>query len=83
MNTSAIPSQVWSASLQQETLAAIEELRCDPQGKLHFKHHTLGWATADIQGLMSGTHCLQNKQGGEQYTFDCPEQLLAAGWCVD
>lgn len=77
------PIDAWSISLQQQTLEAIEELRCDPNGALHFKHKTLGYAKTEVTDLIAGIYKLVNKKTGQQYSFKNQNELLSAGWCID
>jgi hypothetical protein len=74
---------VWSAALQQQTRDAIEQLPLTPDGKLHFKHPTLGGACASLNDLLNDQLLLQVKMGGDLYQFVNVEALLQAGWALD
>ncbi len=74
---------VWSAALQQQTRDAIEQLPLTSDGKLHFKHPTLGGACASLNDLLNDQLLLQVKMGGDLYQFVNVEALLQAGWALD
>lgn len=77
------PASPWSDSLRQQTRQAIEEIRLTPDGHLHFKHSTLGYAYATLDELIQERLVLHPKAGGEVYPFDDVDDLLQAGWAVD
>ena len=43
------PASPWSDSLHQQTRQTIAELPLTPDGRLHFKHSTLGYAYAILE----------------------------------
>ncbi|MBV5297621.1 MAG: hypothetical protein JZU64_05655 [Rhodoferax sp.] len=73
----------WSDTLQHQTRLAIDNLAVTPDGKLHFKHGTLGFAWADFFDLRNDRLLLRAKKSDQQYDFDSVEGLLQAGWAVD
>lgn len=76
-------SSSWSESLQQQTREAIENLQIGPDGLLHFKHKTLGYAVSDIEGLLGKGIALQVKDGLAKYVFASAGELIEAGWAID
>ncbi len=77
------PTSTWSESLQQQTRQAIAQLPVTPDGYLHFKHPTLGYAYATIDDLMHDRLLLRSKTGSNDHRFAEVEALLQAGWAVD
>ena len=77
------PISSWSESLKQQTRQAIAQLPVTPDGQLHFKHPTLGYAYATLNDLMHERLLLRSKTGSDEYRFDDVEALLQAGWTVD
>ena len=77
------PTASWSDSLQQQTRAAIEQIPVTPDGNLHFKHATQGYAYATVDDLCQDRLVLHAKSGGDEHRFDDVEALLRAGWAVD
>ena len=77
------PTSSWSQSLQQQTREAIEQTLVTPDGRLHFKHPTLGYANATLDDLSHDRLLLRSKTGSDEYRFDDVEALLQAGWAVD
>ena len=77
------PTSHWSESLQQQTREAIEQIPVTPDGHLHFKHPTLGYAYATLDELSLDRLLLRSKIGSDVYRFDDVEALLQAGWAVD
>lgn len=77
------PTSSWSDSLQQQTREAIEQIPVTPDGNLHFKHATQGYAYATVDDLCHDRLVLHCKEGGDQHRFDDVEALLRAGWAVD
>lgn len=73
----------WSDDLQQQTRDAIEEMPITPDGRLHFKHATLGYASVTLEELMNDRLILRSRTQGALYRFDDVEALLQAGWAVD
>ena len=79
----AHPTSTWSESLQQQTREAIEKIRMAPDGRLHFKQPTLGYAYATLDDLTQDRLILHSKTGNEEHRFAEVEALLQAGWAVD
>lgn len=77
------PTTTWSESLQQQTRDAIEQMPVTPDGRIHFKHPTLGYAYATLDDLFNDRLILHAKTGSEEYRFEGVEALLQAGWAVD
>ena len=73
----------WSETLQQQTRDAIAQLPVTPDGKLHFKHPTLGGACATLRDLCDDRLLLKSKTGGDEHRFDDVDALLQAGWAID
>jgi hypothetical protein len=73
----------WSDDLQQQTRDAIEEMPITPDGRLHFKHATLGYASVTLDELMNGRLILRSRTPSALYRFEDVEALLQAGWAVD
>lgn len=78
-----LPTSPWSDTLQQQTRDTIEQLLVTPDGRIHFKHPTLGYAYATLDDLMQERLLLQAKAGSESYWFETVEALLQAGWAID
>ena len=77
------PTSTWSESLQQRTREAIGQIPVTPDGQLHFKHPTLGYAHATLNDLTHDGLLLRSKTGGDDHRFDAVEALLLAGWAID
>lgn len=77
------PTSTWSESLLQRTREAIEQIPVTPDGYLHFKHPTLGYACATIDDLVDGRLVLRSSTGSDEHQFAEVEALLQAGWVVD
>lgn len=77
------PASIWSESLQQQTRDAIAQLPMTADGRLHFKHATLGGAYATYDDLCDDRPVLHAKNGGDAYCFAEIEALLQAGWAID
>ena len=73
----------WSETMQQQTRDAIEQMPVTSDGRIHFKHPTLGYAYATLEDLMQERLLLHAKTGTEEYRFEEVEALLQAGWSVD
>ena len=77
------PASSWSESLQQQTRDAIEQMTVTPDGRIHFKHPTLGYAHATFDDLFNDCLILRSKTGIDEYRFAEVEALLLAGWAID
>lgn len=77
------PTISWSESLQQQTCQAIEQLAVALDGKLHFKHPTLGYAYATLDDLMYDCLILHSRKGSSEYRLAGVDALLDAGWVID
>jgi hypothetical protein len=77
------PTSSWSENLQQQTREAIKETPITPDGRLHFKHPTQGYAYVKVEELSLSRLCLYRKPGGEQFWVDGVDGLLQAGWALD
>ena len=77
------PASSWSESLQQQTRDAIEQMPVTPDGRIHFKHPTLGYAYATFDDLFNDCLILRSKTGIGEYRFAEVDALLLAGWAVD
>ena len=75
--------RMWSESLQQQTREAIEDLFLGPDGNLHFKHHTSGYAHATLAGLMGCGITLILGKTKDALKFESVDSLLQAGWVID
>lgn len=73
----------WSRSLQQQTRLGLELAPVTPDGRLHFKHPTKGYAYLKLEELNDTHIVLYTKPEGEQLRFDDTDALLAAGWALD
>lgn len=73
----------WSDSLQQQTRDIIAEMPITRDGRLHFKHATLGYASAAMEDVFNNRLLLRAKTGANEYLFEDVEALLQAGWAVD
>ncbi len=78
-----MPSTSWSETLQQQTREAVEGIQIMPDGLLHFKHKTLGYAASGIEDFVRDGIVLRAKKGEEAYTFANANELIAAGWAID
>ena len=54
-----------------------------PDGRIHFKHTTLGYAYATLNDLFNDCLILRSKTGIDEYRFAEVEALLLAGWAID
>ena len=77
------PTSSWSESLQQQTCQAIEQLAVAPDGKLHFKHPTLGYAYVTLDDLMHDCLILHSQESSSEYRLAGVDALLHAGWVID
>ena len=77
------PASSWSESLQQQTRDAIEQMPVTPDGRIHFKHPTLGYAYATLDDLFNDCLILRSKTGSDEHLFAEVEALLQAGWAID
>ena len=77
------PASSWSERLQQQTRDAIEQVPVTPDGRIHFKHPTLGYAYATFDDLFNHCLILRSKTGIDEYRFAEVEALLQAGWAND
>jgi hypothetical protein len=77
------PTSSWSESLQQQTRQAIAQLPLTPDGQLHFKHPTQGYAYAKLDDLMRDRLVLHCKNGSSAYRLAGVDALLRAGWVID
>ena len=77
------PTSPWSENLQQLTRDAIEQIPVTPDGCLHFKHASLGFAYATLTDLMDDRLVLRGRQAGDSYPFAQVDALLEAGWALD
>ena len=77
------PTSTWSESLQQQTRQAIEQIPVMPDGQLHFKHPTLGYAYATIDELIHDRLVLRSITESKEHRFAEVEALLQAGWAID
>ena len=73
----------WSEALTQQTRDAIDELPVTPDGRIHFKHPTLGYAYATLDDLFNERLILHAQTRSEEYCFAAVETLLQAGWAID
>ena len=76
------PTSNWSENLRQ-TRQAIAQLPVTPDGHLHFKQLTQGYAHATLDDLMHGRLLLRSKTGSDEYRFAEVEALLQAGWAIN
>ena len=76
-------TSTWSESLQQRTREAIGQIPVTPDGQLHFKHPTLGYAYATIDDLVHERLVLRSKTGGDEHRFADVDAMLQVGWAVD
>lgn len=83
-STSGHPQRKWSNSLKNQTLDSIHAAHINPlTGMLHLKNLNgmYGYITADdllIAPLIIHTH-----PADERYSFNSPEDIIAAGWVID
>ena len=73
----------WSETLQQQTRDAIAQMPVTPDGRIHFKHPTLGYAYATLDDLFNDCLILRSKTWSDEHLFAEVEALLQAGWVVD
>ena len=73
----------WSEALIHQTRDAIDELPVTPDGRIHFKHPTLGYAYATLDDLFNERLILDAKTSTGSYRFEAIEALLQAGWAID
>ena len=73
----------WSEALQQQTRDIMEDAPVTPDGRLHFKHATRGYAYVKVDELCHGRLLFFSKPGGEKFWFDDVDAVLQAGWVID
>jgi len=73
----------WSEGLQEQTRDAIKEMRVAPDGCLHFKHKTLGYASITLDDVLSNRLVLHAKKSDVEFVFSDVTALLLGGWAVD
>jgi hypothetical protein len=73
----------WSEGLQKQTRDAIKEMRVAPDGLMHFKHKTLGYAVLKLDDIASNRLVLHSQKGELKYEFADDAELLSGGWAVD
>jgi hypothetical protein len=73
----------WSDSLQQQTRDILAEMPITRDCRLHFKHATLGYASAALEDVFNDRLLLRAKTGAGDWLFEDVEALLQAGWAVD
>lgn len=73
----------WSDSLQQQTRDILAEMSITHDGRLHFKHATLGYASAALEDVFNDRLLLRSKTDAGDWLFEDVEALLQAGWAVD
>lgn len=69
----------WSEKLLKQTREAIEQIPVTPDGQLHFKHPTLGYAYATTDDLVYERLVLRSKTGGDEHRFADVDAMLQAG----
>lgn len=74
---------MWSEYLQQQTKEAINELRCDKNGNIYFKHKKCGYTKASIEDLLNNKYILHQKSNTTALHFATINDLILAGWCID
>ena len=77
------PISCWSESLKQQTRQAIAQIPVTPDGHIHFKHPTFGYAYATLDDLFNNCLLLRAKTGSDERRFAEVEALLQAGWAID
>ena len=73
----------WSQSLQSQTMDALRNGKIAPDGKLHVKHKSEGFAHFLAEELIAGKLLLHPKAHGAAVEFNTPEAVPAAGWAID
>jgi hypothetical protein len=58
-------------------------MRVAPDGLMHFKHKTLGYAFLKLDDIASNRLVLHSKKGQLKYEFADDVALLNGGWAVD
>jgi len=76
-------SNSWSEALRQQTRDAIECMQITPDGCLHFKHASLGFATILMDDLCQSRLLLKADTAKSTQLFDDVTGLLQAGWVID
>lgn len=77
------PTSSWSKNLQQQTRQFIKEAPITPDGRLHFKHPTQGYAYVKVDELCHSRLLMYGKPNGEKLWFDDVDAMLQAGWVID
>lgn len=72
----------WSESLQAQTREAIDDLSIGGDGRLHFKHKSLGYAFSEVTDLIDVIK-LTCKRTSAVYSFASCDDLIEAGWAID
>lgn len=73
----------WSESLQQQTRDALEDLAFPPDGLLHMKHKTLGYAVISALELLQDRRLVCESSDGRRWEYPDVEALLTDGWAID
>ena len=56
-----MPISPWSQNLQEQTREAVDEMRVTPDGFMHFKHKTLGYATISLDNICANRFLLPER----------------------
>jgi hypothetical protein len=75
--------QSWSLDLQRQTFDAIEEIRVAPNGRMNFKHKTLGYAYLLLEDILNDRLSLHDKCGNIVSNFEDVSELISVGWVID
>jgi hypothetical protein len=79
----ALTPSPWSQNLQEQTREAIDKIRVAPDGFMHLKHKTFGYATISLENICANRFLLQPMKDGTEHEFADVDGLLAGGWVVD
>lgn len=82
-NGHAPRSSPWSAELIAQTEAIFADLLCAPDGCIHLKHRSDGYAHIRVQDALAERYLIAHKKTGEAAFFHSLAALIEAGWVVD
>ena len=73
----------WSIQLVETTRSVLENIPATPDGKLHFKHNTKGYAYINLINILNQDLRLINKITTDVYIFSDIDELIRLGWVID
>ena len=78
-----ISTDSWSETLQLQTREAIRLMPLTPNGSLHFKHTSQGFAFITLDELLQDRLAMRFQSDRDACQFADVDALVQAGWAVD